>query len=141
MASGVALGAQAPPRGSGSQQIQGPIRIIDGDTLEVFINGRQTAVGLIGIQAPWGNTPCGQTALIFLRSLIRSNLVTLEEDLDITFDARNRRMYYLKLPGNVSATLQLALAGLVRYTGEGKEAGVLLTAILDAITNNRGCAR
>jgi endonuclease YncB( thermonuclease family) len=144
LGAGCLLQAQAPPQGSGNFQIQGPVRVIDGDTLEIFINGRQTAVGVIGIKAPWGNTTCGQTAIATLRALIRNGGVfTLVEDPNITFDARKRRLYYVKLPGNVSAAVQLALAGVVTQNNQGNqnEQGDIQNAYNSAVAAGRGCAR
>jgi endonuclease YncB( thermonuclease family) len=128
IASVSALRAQAPLRGSGTLEITGPVRIIDGDTLEVYLNGRQTAIGILGIKARRANTSCGQRAARFTQSLLnpvnKSDApVTLrfEEDLEHTFDARKRRMYYLKLPGGVSAAVALVRAGLADPDGTGEE--------------------
>ena len=59
---GPSVSAQAPSRGAGPLNVSGPVRVIDGDTLEVYIDGRQTAIGVIGIKAPRGNTACGRKA-------------------------------------------------------------------------------
>ena len=59
----------APVAGSGSVEIAGPVRVIDGDTIEAFIHGRRVGVGLIGIDAPMGNTACGRTATAALQLL------------------------------------------------------------------------
>ena len=65
-----AIAAQAPPKGSGTIEITGPMRVIDGDTFEVYIDGRQTAIGIIGIKALRANTPCGRRAAQFTADLV-----------------------------------------------------------------------
>src|SRR5918996_390791 len=72
--------AQAPLPGTGSFDIQGFVRVIDGDTFEVYINGRQSGIGIIGIRAPMGNTPCGRSATARLISYIGRGGIRLEED-------------------------------------------------------------
>jgi endonuclease YncB( thermonuclease family) len=121
--------AQAAPRGTGPLNVAGPVRVIDGDTLEVYIDGRQTAIGVIGIKAPQGNTPCGRRAAQLFETLINrvapgpeaGPVLRFEEDLNHTFDARKRRMYYLKLPDGVSPALELVRAGLADPNGDGEE--------------------
>jgi endonuclease YncB( thermonuclease family) len=121
-----AVEAQAPPRGSGTHEITGPVRVIDGDTLEVYINGRQAGIGIVGIKAPRGNTPCGRRAAEFMHRLVnlfdgRDARIRLrfEEDDERVFDARKRRMYHLKLPGDISVATELVLAGLADPDGTG----------------------
>jgi len=136
--------AQAPGRGSGDVQIKGFVRVIDGDTLEIYINGKRTGVGLIGIKAPRGNSACGKSATQHLQSLLaQQGGPRLVEDLDYTFDSRKRRMYYLRLPGNVSGAAEMARAGLATPTHEGLEAGEVESAANEAAAaapGQRGCA-
>ncbi|MCC7372444.1 MAG: hypothetical protein IT306_28790, partial [Chloroflexi bacterium] len=42
----------APPAGSGSVDVTGYVRVIDGDTLEVGIEGSRMGVGILGLAAP-----------------------------------------------------------------------------------------
>jgi hypothetical protein len=80
-----------------------------------------------------------------MRTFVRKGIVfTLVEDLNITFDARYRRMYHLQLPGNVSAAVQLASAGVVtpqNDNSQGNEQGDIQNAYNDAVASGRGCAR
>jgi endonuclease YncB( thermonuclease family) len=52
----------APPAGSGPVDVPGFVRVIDGDTIEFYLdgsragNGSLVGVGLIGVEAPQGNT-------------------------------------------------------------------------------------
>src|SRR5688572_9395431 len=95
LTSAPAVGAQAPPKGSGSIEISGPIRVVDGDTFEVYIGGRQVAIGLIGVKAIRANTPCGRKAAELMQELVNTRDgvevplgLRFEEDLAHTFDAR-----------------------------------------------------
>ena len=45
------------------------MRVIDGDTLEVYIDGRQIAIGIIGIKAPRVNSRCGRKAAELMNEL------------------------------------------------------------------------
>ena len=117
--------AQAPKKGTGPKEIIGPVRVIDGDTLEVYIEGRQTGIGIIGIKAPRANSPCGRKAAEFTQELLngldKKIKLRFEEDKDLDFDRRKRRLYYLKLPGGISAALELVRAGLAEPDGTGDE--------------------
>src|SRR5262245_43756499 len=52
----------APPPGSGPLTVEGFVRVYDGDTVEVQMHGTRMVLGVIGIDAPEGNTACGQQA-------------------------------------------------------------------------------
>ena len=134
------ISAQAPPPGSGPLDITGPIRVIDGDTMEVYIKGRQSGLGIIGIRAPMGNTTCGKAALAHLRGLIARGM-HLDEDPRIGYDARKRRMYYVKTPAGQSVAVAMARAGFVQPTNEGLEAGEVAAAFDTAVNGSIGCAR
>jgi endonuclease YncB( thermonuclease family) len=134
----IALAGQAPPPGSGSFDIAGPVRVIDGDTLEVYIEGRRVGVGLIGVDAPLGNTACGRRATEMLRQLT-SERIDLEEDLALSFDARHRRLYYVSAPRSASVAFDLVAAGLARPNGLGREQAALATAAAQARASGAGC--
>jgi endonuclease YncB( thermonuclease family) len=131
--------AQALPPGSGPVDLPRFVRVIDGDTFEVYIQGRQTGIGLIGIRAPMGNTPCGKAATGFLRALLNQRTLRVEEDQQIAFDARKRRMYYLRIDGQQSAAVEMARAGFATPDGTGIEAAEILAAARDAADAGRGC--
>jgi endonuclease YncB( thermonuclease family) len=133
------LRAQAPPPGSGPIDFRGFVRVIDGDSFEVYINGHQTGIGLIGITVPMGNTACGKAAANYMRTLIGRTGVRLEEDLSLPFDARKRRMYYVKLPDGRSIAVEMARAGFARPTGQGIETSEIAAAHADAGASARGC--
>jgi glucose/arabinose dehydrogenase/endonuclease YncB( thermonuclease family) len=111
----------APAKGSGPFEIREGVRVIDGDTIEADLNGNRVGIGLVGIAVLPGNTECGQQALTFLESALEKG-VRLEEDPNVEFDGRGRRMYYAVDPiTRQSIALQLVKAGLARATGQGRE--------------------
>ncbi|HLO28815.1 MAG TPA: NPCBM/NEW2 domain-containing protein, partial [Anaerolineales bacterium] len=112
--------------------------MVDGDTIETWIDGKQVGIGLIGITTPMGNTKCGQEATGRLESLMHAP-VRLEEDPDIVFDDRKRRMYYAYISNGQSVALDLVATGHVRANGQGKEKDQLAAAEAEARQNRRGC--
>src|SRR5262245_38474593 len=114
------INAQAPPAGSGSIRFNGFVRVIDGDTLEVYIKGHQIGIGLIGINAPEGNTECGMKATEALWGLFSEFGITFDEDAEIVFDRRGRRMYYVVLPDGSSVAVKMANTGFVKSSNQGR---------------------
>src|SRR5262245_48077819 len=82
----------APAPGSGDREVAGYVRVIDGDSLEPKIDGQRVAVGLIGLEAPQGNTACGRAATGALQGLVARG-VRLAEVAGLAYDARGRRLY------------------------------------------------
>jgi endonuclease YncB( thermonuclease family) len=119
-------------------RVSGPVRVIEGDTLDVNIQGERTGVGLIGILAPQGNTTCGREAIAQLRLLTQDG-IDLDVDPSILFDERGRRMYYALTPDGQSIALALVQAGVVRADGTGREAVQLAEAEAEARDAERGC--
>jgi glucose/arabinose dehydrogenase len=118
--------------------IESFVRAIDGDTLEVRIDDDPVGVGLIGIDASEGNTPCGQRAWDMLQALVAGG-VRLVEQRGLAFDRRYRRLYHVRtLDGKLVAT-RLVRAGLARATGQGKHRRLLAAAQAEARKAKRGC--
>src|SRR5690242_10151761 len=130
--------AQAPPPGSGPITYQGFIRIIDGQSLELRIDGKQIAVRVIGINAPQGNTPCGVEAKNAHKGLLQGG-VHLEEDTTQYLDNRLRRLYYAYTLDGRSVAKELVGQGVAVPDGTGRELADLLAAQRDAQNQNRGC--
>jgi endonuclease YncB( thermonuclease family) len=131
----------APPPGSGPVDVTGFIRVIEADTVEIRIEGRQVGVGFVGIEAPMGNTACGRRAIDRLVTLLaRGLLLEEDDDLDLTFDARGRRMYHAvsKADGS-SLGAELVRTGFARSTGRGRERGALAALENEARAARRGC--
>ena len=139
--------AGAPPPGSGPVDLSGPLRVIEGDTFDVVINGQRVGIGLIGIDAPQGNTPCGQQAIEAAGILAKKGM-HLEEALGFPFDNRKRRMYYAKTRSDGhSLQVDLVKEGYARPDTivnpnaefHGNEDKDLADADNDAKTNKKGC--
>ncbi|MGI8549495.1 MAG: PQQ-dependent sugar dehydrogenase, partial [Dehalococcoidia bacterium] len=128
----------APPAGSGSIDLKGFVRAVDGDTLDVLINGNQVTIGLIGIAAPMGNTPCGRQATAALQKLVMGG-VHLDEDPSLNLDARQRRLYYARSRDGHSIALPLVQSSLVKADGNGRERNSLASAEAQARASRTGC--
>jgi len=59
-------------------------RVIDGDTIEVELNGKAYKVRYIGINTPEYNQPCGDKATQANSSLVSGKTVILEKDVSET---------------------------------------------------------
>jgi endonuclease YncB( thermonuclease family) len=115
------------------------MRAIDGDTIEARIDNHRVATGLLGIEAPMGNTTCGRRSRAALQALLRNGAV-FEEDNEIAFDERGRRMYYAYTPDARSIARALVRQGLARPTGQGIERDALAVDWAEAAAEGVGCA-
>ena len=88
------------------------IRVIDGDTFEVHIQGSPVRVRVIGYDSPERDTPFSDTATKFLKALIEGREVLLESDVQ-ALDRYGRRLYHVWLPQTLLSELML-LTGLGR---------------------------
>lgn len=135
--------AQAPKPGSGSLNIPTAVRVIEGDTFETWINGKQAALGLIGVTVPMGNTPCGKLANKVIQTALKLGALSgihLDEELSIGYDKRQRRMYYGATTDNGnSLPLLLVQLGVAHPDGTGKEAAALRKADAEAAAAKIGC--
>ena len=129
----------APPGGSGSVDVAGYTRGIDGDTLETWINGAQVGIGLIGVDVFEANTVCGAQAADYLQGMLYGGFHA-EEELGYVFDSRLRRMYYVYTPAGESIAHALIAAGLGHATGEGRDAAELKALEAQARDAGIGCA-
>ncbi|HXJ40148.1 MAG TPA: NPCBM/NEW2 domain-containing protein, partial [Bryobacteraceae bacterium] len=132
------LYAQVLPKGSGNLEYKGFVRVIDGDTFEIYPNGDQVGIGTIGIKAPEGNTPCGKLAASLPKTLFPFRM-SLKEDAKITYDKRRRRMYYLLTNDGRSLSKELVKAGLASPDGTGDEASDLDDLDKKAKSAGLGC--
>ena len=140
--SAVSVTAQAPERGHGSLTVRGPVRVIEGDTLELNVDGRRFGVKIIGIKAPEGNTACGRESIAATAQLVAEGIF-LDEDLALpSFDARLLRLYQVRTSAGVPLAAELARAGLARAEPSHKGARDLpdvAAAEADARAARRGC--
>ena len=75
------------------------IRIIDGDTIKVDINGTVETIRLLHINTPEKNEKCYDEATLKLKELIEDKTVWLERDMQ-SYDLYNRSLRYIFLIPN-----------------------------------------
>lgn len=91
------------------------VRVIDGDTVEIFYGNRRHGIGFVGIEVEQGNTPCGQAAAGALWGLTAGGVV-LEPVDGLTFDERSREMYHAFTPDGAFIEETLVREGLARVS-------------------------
>ncbi|MGE3271059.1 MAG: PQQ-dependent sugar dehydrogenase, partial [Chloroflexota bacterium] len=128
----------APPQGSGDLEIRGYVRVIDGDTIEVGVNGTRMGVGLLGVAAPPPNTECGRAAIEALQTLVGRG-VKLQEEPGEELDERGRRLYRVLTPDGRSVASELARRGVVQAGTRGKERASIAADVAAARASGRGC--
>ena len=141
----VSLAAQRipPPPDPPDQFTVSRIRVIEADTLEVYVDGQRLGIGVVGIKAPPGNTPCGKQAIAAVYQLLEG---TTFFDVDIKgpkLDKRYRRLYRVTTSGGQSLAAELARAGLAtpEQADEANQADItdIVAASNDARGAQRGC--
>ena len=90
------------------------VRVIDGDTVEIFYGTRRHGIGFTGIDVDQGNTPCGQAATGRLWELTSGGAVRFEGDGAKQRDERDREMYSPYAADGTSIELALVRDGLAR---------------------------
>ena len=143
ISAGERASAQAPDRGTGPRMVPGPVRVIEGDTLEVFVDGTRVGVRVIGIKAPPGNTPCGREAIAATQALV-SDGIYLDEDLLLpTIESRRKlRLYRVTTSNGRLLAEQLAEAGLAAEEPDdapGRDNANIRAAEAAAKGAGRGC--
>jgi len=119
----------APPPGSGTKTSGPFVRVIDGMTIDTYIDGQQVGIHLVGISAPQGNTACGRLATKELQTLVISGQLTLEEDTQIAFTTLGSakgsrlRVYFARTKGGQPVTQALVKAGVAAVDGSEGEPG------------------
>jgi endonuclease YncB( thermonuclease family) len=131
----------APPPGSGPIQLEGLVRAVAGDTLDAWIPQGRIAIGIVGIKAPPGNTPCGREASAYLQGLVTGGGVTLTEEPGLGFDERSRRLYHVLTGDGRSVAEEMVAAGFARANGEGSARDRLAELEATARAEGRGCLR
>ena len=119
---------------------KGFVRVIDGDTIEVLLNGRRAGIGIVGVDAPQGNTACGRAATQLLRQLVAGG-VKLEDDPDPTLrlDASKRRLFHLSTLTGGPIDQALVNAGDAKSDGRGADRSSLASLEGAAKGANTGC--
>ncbi len=105
--------------GNNSQQPVEVLSVIDGDTIKILYDGKDTTVRYLLIDTPetnhprLGEQPLGKEATIANRQLIQSGDVTIEFDVGERFDDYGRLLAYLYVDGK-SVQQQLLETGHAR---------------------------
>jgi endonuclease YncB( thermonuclease family) len=134
--------AQAPDRLHGPLTVRGPVRVIEGDTLEVSINGMRVGVRIPGITVPRGNTPCGRQASAAMRELLSSGAL-LDDEIRLS-PRDNRGLSQLRVTNAAGRAVaaELAAAGLAIADSANENAAdfpEILAAQSNAQNARRGC--
>ena len=134
--------AQAPDRIHGQLTVRGPVRVIEGDTLEVSINGMRVGVRIPGITVPRGNTPCGRQASAAMRELLSSGAILDDEIRLSPRDNRGLSLLRVTTPGGRPVAAELVAAGLAiadPSNGNAADFDDIVAAESNAQTAQRGC--
>lgn len=130
----------APPPGDGSPiELTSFVRAVDGDTVDTRTEYGRLGVGIIGIKAPPGNTPCGRQAGEYLQQLLSGGGVQLVEEPGVRFDARSRRLYHMNTGDGRSVAAEMVAAGFATADGQGSNRETLAELEATARAAGRGC--
>ena len=137
MASAVPGGA--PPVGSGTMRSSAEVRVLDGNTIITWINGKQTAVRFAGIDVAPYTTPCGAAATKQLWKLTKGGELTLEEDNALAFDAQGLRVYHALARDGRAISQELVKAGVAKVNGKAEGRHLFTADEAQARTTQQGC--
>lgn len=115
-------------------------RVIDGDTIDVDMNGESVRIRYVGVNTPERDEVCYQEATQANRDLVEGKFVTLERDTSDT-DRYDRLLRYLYVDG-VMVNEQLVRNGwaeAVLYQPDDKYYQRFLGLERDARNANIGC--
>ncbi|MDO9334438.1 MAG: thermonuclease family protein [Dehalococcoidales bacterium] len=123
-----------------SNEIEAKVtRIIDGDTIEVEINGKSYKVRYIGIDTPETNKPLGQEATNKNYELVSSKIVKLVKDTSDTDDfGRLLRYVYIGDLFINAELVRLGYAVVKTYPPDIKYEALFLSLQSEAKTGQRG---
>lgn len=135
----------APVSGSGggnapSGETATVTRIIDGDTIDVNLNGETVRVRYLGVNTPERDEPCYQEATEANRLLVSGKTITMVADEEDT-DQYDRLLRYIYV-GNqfINADLvQQGYAEVVLYQPNSAHYNEFLELEKEATDANRGC--
>lgn len=99
-------GASGPPAGGETGRV---VTVIDGDTIDVVINGQELRVRYIGVNTPERDEPCYSEARSANAALVRNQTVTLVRDQSET-DRFGRLLRFVYV-GDVFVNEQLVRDG------------------------------
>lgn len=137
MASAVSGGA--PPVGSGTVRSSAEVRVLDGNTIITWINGKQTAVRVAGLDVAPYTTPCGAAATKQLWKLTKGGELTLEEDNALAFDAQGLRVYHALARDGRAISQELVKAGVAKVNSKAESRHLFIADEAQARTTQQGC--
>ncbi len=128
--------APTPPPGRVQAQV---VKVIDGDTVEVEIEGEPFEVRYVGMDTEEG-TPCGNQARARNQELVEGQTVELERDISET-DAYGRLLRYVYV-GDLFVNARLVEEGYAvakGYPPDIRHADLFARLEHEARTEGRGC--
>jgi micrococcal nuclease len=135
------LAPPAPPTPSAAAGEQGLVtHIVDGDTIDVLIDGQEFRVRYIGVNTPERDEPCYADATDANAALVRGQSVTLVKDVRET-DVYDRLLRYIYV-GDVFVNAALVEAGYaesVHYPPDTAHAAEFDQLAAQARADQRGC--
>lgn len=129
----------APPAGSGTMRSSAMLRVLDGNTIITWINGKQVAVRFAGIDVAPYTTPCGAAATGLLWKLTKGGELTLEEDSARAFDSQGLRLYHALAKDGHAISQELVRAGVAKVNGKAEARHLFAADEAQARTAQRGC--
>jgi endonuclease YncB( thermonuclease family) len=114
-------------------------QVIDGSTLDAYVDGARTLVGYLGVETAAPFQQCGAEALARNRELA-GRLVRLEADPVYQFDLFGRRLFYAYTEGGTSIDAALVREGLAHAVRTDARHGAELARLeAEARAASRGC--
>jgi glucose/arabinose dehydrogenase len=129
----------APPVGSGTVHGGAAVRVLDGNTIITWINGKQVAVRFAGIDVAPYTTPCGAEATKLLWKLVKGGNLSFEEDRTLAFDANAMRIYQAFTADGRALSQELVKAGVARVNGKAESRHLFAADEAQARAARRGC--
>ena len=116
------------------------VRVVDGDTINVRIDGREYSVRYVGMNTPESDEPCFAEARAANAALVEGKTVTLVKDTSET-DRYDRLLRYIYV-GNTFVNAELVRQGwaeVVLYQPDDAHFDEFRTLEDEARAANRGC--
>jgi endonuclease YncB( thermonuclease family) len=129
--------AAPPPEGDRARVVY----VIDGDTIEVDINGARRRVRYVGINTPESDEACYRDATNANRALVEGQTVILVRDQSDT-DRFNRLLRYIYLPDGTFVNERLVRDGwaeAVEYRPDTRHTARFRELEVEAARAGRGC--
>ena len=123
-----------------SQMTYKVVRVIDGDTIVVDIDGEQLSLRYIGINTPETGENCGDQATIANKKIVEGKFVRLEKD--VTDKDRYGRLLRYVYVGDIFVNSQLVRLGYAeskRYSPDTKHSFTFDQLENEAKAKNIGC--